>query len=331
MATSEIADTSRSGDTNSTKPQGGGRPDESDDEPTPSTTESPDYRSAPSLVLCVWLFVLAILLVDSTIHLWPNPIAGSATRDALERRSLALEAQVHTVVDSITKLRAAATNDTAVARALHGEVAALAEVQPRADIARYFSDSVSSAAAASGIVREPIELLFGLIRLPDVSIDLRLVLLSMLMGAVGAYAHVLQSFASYVGNRTFRNSWLPWYAFRPLLGATLGAALYFAIRGSLFPSTALVSADVSPFGVAALGVVAGMFSKQATDKLNEVFTTLFRTSAHGEIANDAQRVDKLPPGPGQVPATVVSGAAASGGTASGVGAPGVAAPDAPTA
>jgi hypothetical protein len=47
---------------------------------------------------------------------------------------------------------------------------------------------------------------------------------------------------------------------------------------------------VNPYGVAALSGLAGLFSKQATDKLREVFETLFRV-ARG--AGDAQRKDDL--------------------------------------
>jgi hypothetical protein len=47
---------------------------------------------------------------------------------------------------------------------------------------------------------------------------------------------------------------------------------------------------VNQYGVAALAALAGMFSKQATDKLDEIFTTMFKTS---EQAGDAQRSHKL--------------------------------------
>ena len=39
---------------------------------------------------------------------------------------------------------------------------------------------------------------------------------------------------------------------------------------------------VSPYGVVAFGALAGWFSKQATDKLAEVFENLFRTEKTGE-------------------------------------------------
>ena len=50
---------------------------------------------------------------------------------------------------------------------------------------------------------------------------------------------------------------------------------------------------MNPFGIAALGGLAGMFSKQATDKLNEVFSTMFKTSSN---SGDNNRSGKLSAG-----------------------------------
>jgi hypothetical protein len=43
--------------------------------------------------------------------------------------------------------------------------------------------------------------------------------------------------------------------------------------------------DLSPYGVAAVAGLAGLFSKQATDKLREVFETLFKTEKVTDRAN----------------------------------------------
>ena len=56
------------------------------------------------------------------------------------------------------------------------------------------------------------------------------------------------------------------------------------------------------FGIIGLGYAAarlGWFSKQATDKLEELFTTLFRTEKGG---GDDQRADSLRRGNGDAPA-----------------------------
>jgi hypothetical protein len=113
------------------------------------------------------------------------------------------------------------------------------------------------------------------------------------VATIGSIVHVATSFGSYVGNRTFKAQWTWWYVLRPLVGASIAILLYFAVVGGILSVTSEPS-DVSPFGLAAIAGLAGLFSKQATDKLEEVFNTAFRV---GKEAGDAQRADKLDPNP----------------------------------
>jgi hypothetical protein len=115
------------------------------------------------------------------------------------------------------------------------------------------------------------------------SIDQGLLLLALLAGVAGSFLHAAQSLSSYVGNRTFKASWTTWYFLRPWIGGLLAFALYFAIRAGLVAGTG----GVNPYGVVALGFLSGWFSKTTTDKLQEVFETLFKTD------QDKQRQDKL--------------------------------------
>jgi len=123
------------------------------------------------------------------------------------------------------------------------------------------------------------------IRLSD---DSRLILIVLASGALGSYVHSATSFVSYVGNRRLRLSWAWWYILRPFIGLALALIFYFVIRGGLLATTAQPG-QLSVYGVAAVAGLVGMFSKQATDKLREVFDTLFRTEAGGDEA----RADKL--------------------------------------
>ncbi len=126
---------------------------------------------------------------------------------------------------------------------------------------------------------------------PNVSDDVRLLLLVIVAGGLGSFIHAATSFVDYVGNRKFVASWMLWYFMRPVIGSALALVLYMAVRGGLLTATAGAQ-SVSPFGVTALAFLSGMFSKQATDKLNELFTTLFKTSD-----GDGARKDKLDAGP----------------------------------
>lgn len=103
-----------------------------------------------------------------------------------------------------------------------------------------------------------------------------LVLLVILAGALGAYVHAATAFARYVGTRRFERSWYWWYLGRLPIGSALALIVYFALRGGLVGGDA-TSEQVNPYGVAALAAMAGLFSRQAVDKLNEVFDTFFRT------------------------------------------------------
>ena len=75
------------------------------------------------------------------------------------------------------------------------------------------------------------EVLFGgMLRLTT---ELRILLLVLCGGAIGALIHMLQSFAVFMGNRQLVSSWVFWYLTGPLKGALLGLVFYVLIRGGL--------------------------------------------------------------------------------------------------
>jgi hypothetical protein len=111
-------------------------------------------------------------------------------------------------------------------------------------------------------------------------------LLVIISGAIGSYIHSATSFADFVGNRRIASSWVWWYILRGLIGLSLALIFYFVLRGGLL-SAGTPADNISPFGIAAVSGLVGMFSKQATDKLQEVFDTLFRSD------RPVDRADKL--------------------------------------
>lgn len=116
--------------------------------------------------------------------------------------------------------------------------------------------------------------------------DAVLLVAVVVLGALGASAHALTSFASYLGNRTFSSSWCAWYVVRMPVGSMLALVVYFVFRAGLLSNGS--ASALNPYGLAATATLAGMFSKQATDKLEELFSTLMRASG-----GDADRKDKL--------------------------------------
>jgi len=127
------------------------------------------------------------------------------------------------------------------------------------------------------------------------TLEERLILLVVAAGALGSYIHSATSYADYRGNQQFNPSWLLWYILRPLVGVCLALVVYFAMRGGLLSvvlggaaaNDAAKAENMNPFGIGAISGLTGMFSKQAADKLAEVFTTLFKSGG------DTNRKDSL--------------------------------------
>jgi hypothetical protein len=119
--------------------------------------------------------------------------------------------------------------------------------------------------------------------------ETRLTLIVMVTGALGSFVHAATSFGTYVGNQRLYSTWTWWYVLRPFIGMGLALVFYFVIFGGMLSAGAGADA-VNPFGIAAVAGMVGMFAKQATDKLNETFSTLFKTNPE---RGDGEREDKL--------------------------------------
>ena len=112
--------------------------------------------------------------------------------------------------------------------------------------------------------------------------DDRFLFTAIAAGALGS--HTLTSFADYMGNRALSKSWLWWFILRTPIGIAHALLFYVVLRGGLIVPTlpsgssgADTTRFLNPYGVAAISALAGMFSKQTTDKLREILDTLFRT------------------------------------------------------
>jgi hypothetical protein len=126
----------------------------------------------------------------------------------------------------------------------------------------------------------------------------RLLLLTLLGGALGGLIHALRSLAWYVGSRKLVRSWLGYYTSLPFVGALLAAAFYVVLRGGLFSGSTTIQ-DTSPFGFLAVSFLVGMFSTQAALKLKKVADTFFTAAEPGPDSapqqTDGQRPGASPP------------------------------------
>jgi post-segregation antitoxin (ccd killing protein) len=122
-------------------------------------------------------------------------------------------------------------------------------------------------------------------------------------GAILTMVILLGALVKFIGNRQLKRSWVPYYLAMPFTGAGLAPIIYMLLRvGLINPSGASTDgkaiASLNLIAIYAFAALTGMFSKAATDKLGEVFNTMFRTETRTKDALGAQK----PPG-GTTPAT----------------------------
>jgi hypothetical protein len=120
----------------------------------------------------------------------------------------------------------------------------------------------------------------------------RTLLLVALAGALGAYVHLATSFADYAGNERLVGSWAWWYVLRPCVGAALAEIFFMTLRAGLVNG----SGAVSLYGATGLAAMTGLFSRQATDKLKEMFEQAFRTEQAVERKHGLKDAGELPKG-----------------------------------
>ncbi|MDX6447931.1 MAG: hypothetical protein QOH02_778 [Gaiellaceae bacterium] len=136
---------------------------------------------------------------------------------------------------------------------------------------------------ATGANDKPVDLFWGLFKF-DLLPDTALIGLTAIMGGIGASVFIAVSFSDYVGNRRFAKSWVWFYLVRLFVGPALALIFYFTLRGG-FLATSSSGSDINAYGVAAMAGLVGLFSKQAGDKLHQVFDALFQVDpSHGDAA-----------------------------------------------
>ena len=102
-----------------------------------------------------------------------------------------------------------------------------------------------------------------------------LLILVALMGFLGCMVHISTSFTTFVGNETFKKSWVLWYSVKPFTASALAIIVYFIIRAG-FLNYASGASGISLYGILAISAMTGLFTDIATMKLKEVFEVLFK-------------------------------------------------------
>lgn len=128
-------------------------------------------------------------------------------------------------------------------------------------------------------------------------VEVRLLMIVLVSGALGSAVSAARTYANFHGLGRYEPSWTWWYLMKVPIGMGLALFLYMVVRGGLFSASLSDSGAVmdtaNPFGFAALGALAGMFAKEASDKLEEIFKAVFRTAEKPPVARP--KIDKLDP------------------------------------
>ncbi|PPJ46202.1 hypothetical protein C0075_10910 [Rhizobium sp. KAs_5_22] len=128
-------------------------------------------------------------------------------------------------------------------------------------------------------------------------VEVRLLMIVLVSGALGSAVSAARTYANFHGLGRYEPSWTWWYLMKVPIGMGLALFLYLVVRGGLFSASLSDSGAVmdtaNPFGFAALGALAGMFAKEASDKLEEIFKAVFRTAEKPPVARP--KIDRLDP------------------------------------
>lgn len=128
-------------------------------------------------------------------------------------------------------------------------------------------------------------------------VEVRLLMIVLVSGALGSAVSAARSYANFHGLGRYEPNWTWWYLMKVPIGMGLALFLYMVVRGGLFSASLSDSGAVmdtaNPFGFAALGSLAGMFAKEASDKLEEIFKAVFRTAEKPPVTRP--KIDRLEP------------------------------------
>ncbi len=119
-------------------------------------------------------------------------------------------------------------------------------------------------------------------------------LVTMAAATVGSLITTILGYLDHVAYKgDFRRAFVPWYVARPVMGLLLGLIFYFVLQAGLWAVAGQSPGSLSLYGLAAVGSLVGLFSKNAIEKLRELFQGLFHTE---DDAVDAL-VSRLPDPP----------------------------------
>ncbi len=129
-----------------------------------------------------------------------------------------------------------------------------------------------------------------------------LVVLVIASGFAGGLIHSATSLAAFAGNRQLLQSWMLWFYLRGPVGALLALIVYLGYRGGIFSDYKAITQQ-SCFVIGFVSGLAGLFSKQVSDKLSDLVDVLFASSQASKRADALGSADQSQADAAKGPAT----------------------------
>jgi len=104
--------------------------------------------------------------------------------------------------------------------------------------------------------------------------DQGLVLIAFLAGVMGSVLHCLGALYWHCGKSDFKRYWVFFYIYCPPTAGLLAMGLFWLLSAGLFPG-GTAAGSTSVYGIAATGFMAGLFSRDAINKLASIAANIF--------------------------------------------------------
>ena len=108
------------------------------------------------------------------------------------------------------------------------------------------------------------------------------IIVSLVGGALGGALHAIASLTAHVAAGDFGRSWTMWYLTNPVVGASLATAFLFVLQAGLGGQATPTAGGL--YGIAAVATLSGLFSRQALNKLKDIFDVAFASKAAVDTA-----------------------------------------------
>ena len=122
--------------------------------------------------------------------------------------------------------------------------------------------------------------------------EIRLVIIATLFGVLGGTTHAFASLTAWISMDKLNKGWGWWYFSRPFIGGAMAVITYLILRAGFISGSPTA---INDFGVAGISALVGLMTDEITQKLRDVFDTLFGIAKpKGEKGENPEPVPSTP-------------------------------------